>query len=171
LATLEKGAIVSQLKGNTMTTPQDRWKRIADDPVGQINPDLQWWLGTIFWIVLMFGVVSLFLGVTLWMWMPVAARSAEYGVASVYSGKPSEGGHRTASGVRLDPGALVAAHRRLPFGTRVRVSHKGRAVEVKIIDRGPFVRGRIIDLTPAAAGRLGFHGLAAVRVDVLASPK
>jgi len=86
---------------------------------------------------------------------------AESGVASVYS---TESGNRTASGQPLNPGALTAAHRSLPFGTKVRVSNRknGRSIVVTINDRGPFVRGRIIDVTPAAARELGFSGLAAV---------
>ena len=87
--------------------------------------------------------------------------SAESGVASVYS---TESGGKTASGQRLNPGALTAAHRSLPFGTKVLVSNRknGRSVLVTINDRGPFVRGRIIDVTPAAASALGFSGLAQV---------
>jgi peptidoglycan lytic transglycosylase len=86
---------------------------------------------------------------------------AESGVASVYS---TESGNRTASGQRLNPGALTAAHRSLPFGTKLRVfnSKNGRSVIVTINDRGPFVRGRVIDVTPAAARALGFSGLAPV---------
>jgi rare lipoprotein A len=86
---------------------------------------------------------------------------AESGVASVYS---TESGNRTASGQSLNPGSLTAAHRSLPFGTKVRVSNRknGRSVVVTINDRGPFVRGRIIDVTPAAARELGFSGLAPV---------
>ena len=61
---------------------------------------------------------------------------------------------------------LTAAHRTLPFGTKVTVTNKrnGRSVTVRINDRGPFVRGRIIDLTPAAAHALGFSDLAPVEV-------
>ena len=86
---------------------------------------------------------------------------AESGVASVYS---TESGSRTASGQPLNPRALTAAHRSLPFGTKVRVSNRknGRSVIVTINDRGPFVRGRIIDVSPAAARELGFSGLAPV---------
>jgi rare lipoprotein A len=86
---------------------------------------------------------------------------AESGVASVYS---TESGNRTASGQALNTGALTAAHRSLPFGTKVRVSNRrnGRSVIVTINDRGPFIRGRIIDVTPAAARELGFSGLAPV---------
>lgn len=90
---------------------------------------------------------------------------AESGVASVYS---TESGNRTASDQRLDPGALTAAHRSLPFGTKVRVlnSKNGRSVVVAINDRGPFVRGRVIDVTPAAARELGFSGLAPVTLEL-----
>jgi rare lipoprotein A len=91
--------------------------------------------------------------------------SAQSGLASVYA--YSSG--RTASGERASPGALTAAHRTLPFGTRVRVTNRnnGRSVVVRINDRGPFVRNRIIDLTPAAARALGFSSLANVSVDVV----
>jgi rare lipoprotein A len=86
-------------------------------------------------------------------------------VASVYS---TESGSRTASGQQLNPQALTAAHRTLPFGTKVRVTNKsnGRSVVVTVNDRGPFVRGRVIDVTPAAARQLGFSGLTHVSVDV-----
>jgi rare lipoprotein A len=61
---------------------------------------------------------------------------------------------------------LTAAHRSLPFGSKVKVTnrHNGRSIVVTVIDRGPFVRGRIIDLTPAAGRALGFSGLAPVTV-------
>jgi rare lipoprotein A len=80
------------------------------------------------------------------------------GIASVYSGG------RTASGERMNPGAMTAAHRSLPFGTHVTVVNRrnGRTVVVRINDRGPFVRGRVIDLSPAAARALGVNGLAPV---------
>ena|ERR1700761_2409356 len=96
--------------------------------------------------------------------IPVAA-SAQTGVASVYA----YSGGRTASGERVSPGALTAAHRTLPFGTLVRVTNErnGHSVVVRINDRGPFVRGRVIDLTPAGARALGFSGLAQVSVDVV----
>jgi rare lipoprotein A len=92
-----------------------------------------------------------------------AIANAQTGVASVYS---TESGSRTASGARLNPGALTAAHRTLPFGATVRVTNRsnGRSVVVVVNDRGPFVRGRIIDVTPAAAHALGFSGLAPVTV-------
>ena len=89
---------------------------------------------------------------------------AQSGIASIYS---TESGTRTASGQRLNPGALTAAHRSLPFGSKVRVTNRnnGRSVVVTIVDRGPFVRGRIIDVTPAAAHALGFSGTTRVTVD------
>ena len=84
------------------------------------------------------------------------------GIASVYSGD------RTASGERMNPGAMTAAHRTLPFGTSVTVVNKrnGRAVVVRINDRGPFVAGRVIDLSPAAARAIGVSGLAPVSLTV-----
>jgi rare lipoprotein A len=64
----------------------------------------------------------------------------------------------------MNPGALTAAHRTLPFGSQVRVTNQknGRSVTVRITDRGPFVRGRVIDLSPAAARAIGVAGLAPV---------
>jgi rare lipoprotein A len=84
------------------------------------------------------------------------------GIASVYSDR------QTASGEAMDPGALTAAHRTLPFGTEVTVINRdnGRSVVVRINDRGPFVRGRVIDLSPAAARALGVDGLASVSLVV-----
>jgi rare lipoprotein A len=84
------------------------------------------------------------------------------GIASVY------GGGGTASGERMNSGAMTAAHRTLPFGTRVTVTsnHTGRSVVVRINDRGPFVRGRVIDLSPAAARAIGVSGIAEVSLRV-----
>ena len=89
-----------------------------------------------------------------------SAAMAQSGIASVYA----YSGERTANGEVAKPSGFTAAHRTLPFGTRVRVTNKnnGRSVTVRINDRGPFVRGRVIDLTPAAARALGFNGLAPV---------
>ena len=65
---------------------------------------------------------------------------------------------KTASGERMNPAAMTAAHRSLPFGTRVVVTNQrnGKSVTVRINDRGPFIRGRVIDLSKAAAHELGF---------------
>ena len=64
---------------------------------------------------------------------------------------------------------MTAAHRSLPFGTKVRVTNDrtGRSVIVRINDRGPFVRGRVIDVTPAAARELGFSGVTQVSLEVV----
>ena len=98
-------------------------------------------------------------------WAAIPIASAQNGVASVYGYKTG----RTASGERVNPGGLTAAHRSLPFGTRVRVTNRrnGKSVVVRINDRGPFVRGRVIDVTPAGARALGFSGLAAVTLSIV----
>jgi rare lipoprotein A len=92
------------------------------------------------------------------------------GIASFYG--PGFEGERTASGRRFDPDAMVAAHRTLPLGTRVRVTNleNGRSVILRIIDRGPYVgRNTIIDVSEGAARRLRFikDGRVRVRVEVL----
>ncbi|MFV0456786.1 MAG: septal ring lytic transglycosylase RlpA family protein [Pseudomonas sp.] len=80
-------------------------------------------------------------------------------------------GQRTASGELHDQRAMVAAHRSLPFGTRVRVTNlrNNKQVTVRINDRGPFVRGRIVDLSRAAAERIGMidEGVVGVRIETL----
>ena len=80
-------------------------------------------------------------------------------------------GNRTATGERYNPEGLTAAHRSLPFGTRVRVTNarNGRSVVVRINDRGPFIRGRVIDVSAGAARRLRMmsSGIAPVRIDIL----
>ena len=75
-------------------------------------------------------------------------------VASIYGGLDGLCGRRTANGEHMNCSAMTAAHRTLPFGTRVTVCHHG-CVVVRINDRGPFMRGRHIDLTPAAARAIG----------------
>lgn len=80
---------------------------------------------------------------------------------------PGFHGRRTASGERFNQHAMTAAHRTLPFGTRVRVTHGKRSVIVRINDRGPWVKGRVIDLSKAAARRLGIKGVARVRIEVI----
>jgi rare lipoprotein A len=84
------------------------------------------------------------------------------GIASVYSD------HNTASGEQMNSAAMTAAHRTLPFGTRVTVINRnnGRSAVVRINDRGPFVHGRVIDLSPAAAQALKVDGLAPVSLIV-----
>jgi peptidoglycan lytic transglycosylase len=92
---------------------------------------------------------------------------AEDCVASVYAmGDSSQPGTKTASGIPLNENAVTAAHKSLPFGSKVKVTNKknGHAVTVTITDRGPYVKGRCIDLSRAGARALGFVGLAPVSV-------
>ena len=100
-----------------------------------------------------------------------AARGAQVGIASWYG--PGFHGRQTASGQRYDMYAMTAAHRSLPFGTRVRVTNleNARSVVLTINDRGPFVDGRIVDVSKRAAQMLGFErrGKAKVRLQVLRS--
>jgi rare lipoprotein A len=94
---------------------------------------------------------------------------AESGIASLYSTR--ELGTKTASGRHLHDGGLTAAHKTLPFGSRVRVTNhaNGHSVVVTITDRGPYTRGRVIDLTPAAGRALGFSGLTHVTLERVAN--
>lgn len=87
------------------------------------------------------------------------------GVASWYGSRFA--GRRTASGERFDPSEFTAAHRTLPFGTRVRVTNAaGKSVVVRINDRGPFHGGRVIDLSQAAAAELGLVRAGSGRVEL-----
>lgn len=83
----------------------------------------------------------------------LTAANGQDGIASIYGGS----------------GTMTAAHKTLPFGTRVRVTNKrnGRSVVVRINDRGPFVRGRIIDMSPAGARAIGFSGITQVSLAVV----
>jgi len=86
------------------------------------------------------------------------------GVASFYG---NESGSQTASGQRFNQNAMTCAHRSLPFGTKLRVSHGGRSVVVTVNDRGPFVRGRVLDLSTGAARVLGIDGVGHVTAEVV----
>jgi len=98
-----------------------------------------------------------------------SVRSIQVGDASYYGTQWH--GHRTANGEQMDVYAMTAAHKTLPFHTRVRVTmlSTGKSVIVRINDRGPFVKGRIIDLSNEAARRIGLigSGIAKVRIEVL----
>ena len=83
------------------------------------------------------------------------------GMASFYG---NESGSKTASGQRFNQNDLTAAHRSLPFGTKLRVTHGGRSVVVTINDRGPFVRGRVLDLSTGAARAIGLTSAGVGRV-------
>jgi len=91
------------------------------------------------------------------------------GSASWYGGKFH--GRKTANGERYNQNALTAAHKSLPFGTKVRVTNEsnGKSVVVRINDRGPYVGKRVIDLSRAAANAVGMvqRGVARVKVEVL----
>ncbi len=105
-----------------------------------------------------YGVAAMSLG------LPTQAALAQCGTASWY-----HEGSRTANGERYRPDGISAAHRTLPFGTRVQVRNQktGRSITVRINDRGPFIRGRIIDLSRGAQRALGMGGLAPVCLAVL----
>jgi rare lipoprotein A len=96
-------------------------------------------------------------------WMAICSAHAESGVAAFYSGG------RTASGEITGPTGLTAAHRTLPFGTKVLVTNvrNGRTVVVRIVDRGPYGRGRIIDVSRAAARELDMIGDGTATVSVV----
>jgi rare lipoprotein A len=83
------------------------------------------------------------------------------GMASFYG---NESGSKTASGQRFNQNAMTCAHRSLPFGTKLRVTHGGQSVVVTVNDRGPFVRGRVLDLSTAAARAVGLTGAGVGRV-------
>ena len=83
------------------------------------------------------------------------------GMASFYG---NESGSKTASGQRFNQNAMTAAHRSLPFGTKLRVTHGGRSVVVTVNDRGPFIRGRVLDLSTGAARAVGLTSAGVGRV-------
>jgi len=83
------------------------------------------------------------------------------GMASFYG---NESGSKTASGQRFNQNAMTCAHRTLPFGTKLKVTHGDRSVIVTVNDRGPFVRGRVLDLSTAAARAVGLTGAGVGRV-------
>ena len=89
------------------------------------------------------------------------SRGSFSGMASYYG---NESGSRTASGQHFNQNAMTAAHRTLPFGTRLRVTHGDRSVVVTINDRGPFVRGRVLDLSTGAARAIGLTSAGVGRV-------
>ena len=94
-------------------------------------------------------------------WMDANASISPSGGRS-FAGKASyygnESGSKTASGQRFNQNAMTAAHRSLPFGTKLRVTHRGQSVVVTINDRGPFIRGRVLDLSKGAARAIGLTG-------------
>ena len=93
-----------------------------------------------------------------------AEAGAQTGKASYY-----KSGHRTANGERFDPHGYTAAHRTLPFGTRVLVTNlkTGQSVIVRVNDRGPFIKSRIIDVSYGAAKVLGMTGSGVATVKIV----
>ncbi len=93
-----------------------------------------------------------------------SATAGETGLAAVYNHKLN--GHKTASGERYDANKLTAAHKTLPFGTKVKVTNgkNHKSVIVRINDRGPTQQGRILDVSTAAAKQLGMRPTAMVEV-------
>lgn len=126
------------------------------------------------WAVCVVAVLVIVCGLAMMLgWGIVSAKKAAAcdrrcaGLASFYG---SESGTKTASGQRFNPQAMTAAHRCLPFGTPLRVTHRGRTVTVTINDRGPFIRGRVLDLSEGAARAVGITrkvGVARVGCEVL----
>jgi peptidoglycan lytic transglycosylase len=93
--------------------------------------------------------------------------AASHGLASFYRHQSA----KTANGEMFNPSELTAAHRTLPFGTRVRVTNvaTGQSVTVRVNDRGPFVNGRVVDVSHGAADKLGItgQGVAKVKLEVV----
>jgi peptidoglycan lytic transglycosylase len=98
--------------------------------------------------------------------IPSSGSGSFAGVASFYG---NESGSKTASGQRFNENDMTAAHRSLPFGTKLRVTHKGRSVVVTINDRGPFIKGRVLDLSTGAARAVGLtsSGVGHVTAEVM----
>ncbi len=96
----------------------------------------------------------------------VSSGHSESGIASYYGNEFH--GRKTANGERFDQGKLTAAHRTLPFGTRVKVTNRqnGKSVVVRVNDRGPFARGRIIDLSSSAFKSIAYLGAGVVPVQI-----
>jgi len=89
------------------------------------------------------------------------SRGSFSGMASYYG---NESGSKTASGQHFNQNAMTAAHRTLPFGTKLKVTHGDRSVVVTINDRGPFIRGRVLDLSTGAARAIGLTSAGVGRV-------
>lgn len=102
------------------------------------------------------------------MMMLNPAVGKELVVASSY-GDPQDirrtGERKVATGKPLDPNGNTVAHRTLPFGTHLTLTHGHRKMEVTVVDRGPFVRGRTLDLTPAANKYLRCGGLCRLKME------
>ncbi|HMQ49309.1 MAG TPA: septal ring lytic transglycosylase RlpA family protein [Saprospiraceae bacterium] len=101
-----------------------------------------------------------------------AQQDEEFGMASYYSDDFQ--GNKTAYGVKYDRNELTAAHKRHPFGTKLRITRldNNKSVVVKVIDKGPYVKGRVVDISYAAAKQIGLldAGVAEVKVELVSAP-
>lgn len=111
-------------------------------------------------------VIAMLFAVLAIGWNSYEAQASSKKVYASWYG-PGFHGRLTASGQRFNQYAMTAAHRTLPFGTKVRVSHKNRSVVVVINDRGPFIKGRSLDLSKGAANKLKCSGVCRVEMVVL----
>lgn len=89
---------------------------------------------------------------------------AQVVIASTYG---NESGNITANGEKFHPNQLTAAHKTLKFGTKLKVTYKGKSVVVRINDRGPYIRGRSLDLSTGSAKKIGFSGVGKVKIEKL----
>lgn len=118
------------------------------------------------------AIASLFIsGSTIFFTAPASAEPAQPAGKVIQSGRaswygPGLHGRKTASGETFNTNDLTAAHRTLPFGTRVRVVNQrnGQSVVVRINDRGPYAGGRVIDLSRASAQAIGLTGVGSVNL-------
>ncbi len=108
-------------------------------------------------LVSAFGLIAL-------LAVPAVPAHAQTGSASWYA----LDGNRTANGERMNSSKMTAAHRSLPFGTKIKVTnvHNGKSVVVRINDRGPFARNRVLDVSKGAAKELGFVGRGHTTVEI-----
>ena len=97
---------------------------------------------------------------------PLEAQTIK-GKASYYGGKDGLCGRKTASGEKFNCHAMTAAHKKLPFGTKLRVKHGNKSVVVRINDRGPFVRGRVLDLSIGAARAIGMTSTKYITAEII----
>jgi len=106
-------------------------------------------------------------------WLDANASIGSQSSGRSFAGKASfygnESGSKTASGQRFNQNAMTAAHKTLPFGTKLRVTHGGQSVVVTINDRGPFIKGRVLDLSTGAARAIGLtsRGVGHVTAEVV----
>lgn len=120
-------------------------------------------------IALTLGALSILLCATFWLFLlsPGHAKecNGEMMVASWYG---SESGNRTANGEAFNGSSLTAAHRSLPFGTKLSITYNGKSVVVRVNDRGPYSKGRSLDLSRAAAAKIDMIDAGVAKVCVKA---